>query len=124
MKTLAAKSLSFASSRAYALLLALSLLMAAPIGALAQASQDQREDQREERTALEDRATSFQAVTGPATEDVPGGTLLLAAYIAIWAATMFYLLRLARIGKRIDADLSALRESLPAEDDAAREGDV
>lgn len=116
MKTLAAKSLSFAPR----LVVCLSLLMAAPIGALAQAAQDQRE----ERTALEDRATSFQAVTGPATEDVPGGTLLLAAYIAIWAATMFYLLRLARIGKRIDAELSALRESLPAEGDAAREGDV
>ncbi|NLE47116.1 MAG: hypothetical protein GX614_01795 [Sandaracinaceae bacterium] len=106
MKTLALRSLSVF----FAAMLAL-----APLAALA-------EHPDEERTALEDRSTSFQAVTGPVTEDVPGGTLLIAAYLAIWAATMLYLLRLARLGKRIDADLNALKESLPAEDSGALRG--
>lgn len=90
-------------------------------------AEDSAEEPARERTALEDRSTSFQAVTGPVTEDVPGGTLLISAYLAMWVAAMLYLLRLSRIGRRIDEDLSALKEGLPvlaAEARGAEEGDV
>lgn len=102
------------------ILFSMALIMA-PLMAFAETPS---EDPAEERTALEDRSTSFQAVTGPVTEDVPGGTLLIAAYIAIWAATMFYLLRLARIERRLEGDLDALRESLSQDARIAEEGDV
>jgi len=106
------------------ILFAMALIMA-PLMAFAETpSQQSAEEPADERTALEDRSASFQAVSGPVTEDVPGGTLLIAAYIAIWAATMFYLLRLARIERRLEGDLDALRESLSQDARIAEEGDV
>ncbi len=63
------------------LLLALTLgFVAAPI---AMAQQDQSGDAAAEDPA-DERATSFQAVEGPVTEDVPGGALMVVAYAAVW----------------------------------------
>ena len=42
-----------------------------------------------------DRATSFQAVSGSAHEDVPGGPLLVAAYAAVLVLLSAYVLRVA-----------------------------
>jgi CcmD family protein len=42
-----------------------------------------------------DRATSFQAVSGSAHEDIPGGTLLVAAYAAVLVALVLYVLYVA-----------------------------
>jgi CcmD family protein len=74
----------------------------------------------EEVSAAEERSTAFRAVTGPETEDVPGGALLIGAYLAIWALTLGYLFRLGRIARGIESDVADLRETLKRVDDDVR----
>ena len=58
------------------------------------------------------RATSFQAVTGPTREDVPGGTLLIAAYGVAWLLVIAYVGRLALASSRTASDLARLERAL------------
>lgn len=64
--------------------------------------------------AAEDRATSFQAVSGAVKEDVPGGPLLLGAYAAILVVIIGYGVRLVRMQQRAQTDLARLERQISA----------
>jgi len=64
--------------------------------------------------AAEDRATSFQAVSGAVKEDVPGGPLLLGAYAAILVVIIGYGVRLVRMQQRAQNDLARLERQIVA----------
>ena len=74
------------------------------------AAQDQAaaEGDAQHKTASEGRATTFEAVTGPVKEDVPGGPLLLAAYALVWLAVFGYVFRLVRLQRGVVDNLSRL----------------
>ncbi len=58
------------------------------------------------------RATAFRAVSGPTTEDVPGGPLLISAYGAILVLMIGYVMWLARLQSITTRDLEALKRAL------------
>jgi CcmD family protein len=62
--------------------------------------------------AKNDRATSFEAVSGAVKEDVPGGPLLIAAYGLIWLAVFAYVFRLVRLQRGADENLARLQQDL------------
>lgn len=70
--------------------------------ALAQPAQDAA------AAAQEERATSFRAVSGSEAEEVPGGTLMIAAYGLIWLFLMLYLHRIGRLSAGVRADVERL----------------
>lgn len=79
----------------------------APAGiALAQDGGARRE------TPAESRATAFQAVQGPTTEDVPGGPLLIGAYGTILVLLLGYVGWLARLQSTTSRDLDRLQKAL------------
>lgn len=59
-----------------------------------------------------DRAQTFEAVTGPVREDVPGGPLLVAAYALIWLCVFGYIFRLVRLQRGSDENLARLQQDL------------
>jgi CcmD family protein len=59
-----------------------------------------------------DRATSFQAVSGSAHEDVPGGTLLVAAYAIVLALVVAYVVYVARMQASAAEELTRLEKML------------
>jgi CcmD family protein len=61
---------------------------------------------------VDDRAQSFQAVTGAVKEDVAGGPLMLAAYAVVWLAVFFYVFRMVRMQRGVEDNLSRLERSL------------
>ncbi len=67
---------------------------------------------RADDTAQENRAQTFEAVSGPVKEDVPGGPLLVAAYALIWLAVFGYVFRLARLQRSADENLARLQQDL------------
>jgi CcmD family protein len=84
-------------ARVAAWLLGISLVGAAPLAA---------------QEGADDRAASFEAVTGAVREDVPGGPLLVAAYALIWVAVLAYVYRLVRLHKHVDENLVRLQQDL------------
>jgi hypothetical protein len=58
------------------------------------------------------RSTTFQAVSGPTTEDVPGGPLLIGAYGAILVLMIGYVMWLGRLQSGTARELAALRREL------------
>ena len=71
-------------------------------------------------SAAEERATAFRAVKGADTESVPGGALLIAAYLVLWALALGYLLRLGKLSRAIEADVRSLREAVDRADQDVR----
>jgi CcmD family protein len=69
---------------------------------------------RAEASAAEDRSTSFQAVQGAVTEDVPGAPLLVTAYALIWAGVLGYVWRVARLQERGMAQVQELSRLIQA----------
>lgn len=63
-------------------------------------------------TPAESRATAFQAVQGPTTEDVPGGPLLIGAYGTILVLLLGYVGWLARLQSTTARDLDRLQKAL------------
>ncbi len=59
-----------------------------------------------------DRSTSFQAVSGSAHEDVPGGNLLVAAYAIALAVLMLYVLYLTMMQRTAGKELARLEAVL------------
>ena len=59
-----------------------------------------------------DRATSFQAVSGSAHEDVPGGTLLVAAYAVVLALLVVYVVYVATMQASASKELARLEKLL------------
>ncbi len=58
-----------------------------------------------------DRSAAFRSVTGPDAEQVPGGTLLLIAYGAVWVLMAGYLWRLGGMHRDNERDIEHLRKS-------------
>lgn len=63
-------------------------------------------------SAADDRAQSFQAVTGAVKEDVAGGPLMLAAYAVVWLAVFIYVFRMVRLQRGMEDSLSRLERSI------------
>jgi hypothetical protein len=61
-----------------------------------------------------DRSTSFQAVTGSAHEDVPGGNLLVAAYAIALFVLALYVLYLTAMQQAAGKELTRLEALLNA----------
>ncbi|AKF09739.1 hypothetical protein [Sandaracinus amylolyticus] len=89
-----------------ALMLAAFVVLVPLATALAQDGEPRRE------TAAESRATSFQAVEGPSTEDVPGGPLLVGAYGTILVLLLAYVAWLGRLQSTTARDLDRLQKAL------------
>ncbi len=62
--------------------------------------------------AESDRAQAFRAMTGPATEDVPGGVLLIGAYGLVWLFVLMLVLRIGSVGRKVTRDLTRLERLL------------
>jgi hypothetical protein len=75
-------------------------------------AQEAEGDPSAEESSPEDRETSFQNVTGPQVEDVPGGALLIGAYGVAWFLVVAYLWRLAALSRRTAADVDALHHAV------------
>jgi CcmD family protein len=75
---------------------------------------------QEAKGVADDRADSFQAVTGAVKEDVAGGPLMLAAYAIAWLAVFGYVFRLVRLQRGVEANLSRLERALGPEHAGSR----
>lgn len=64
-----------------------------------------------------DRATSFQAVSGSAHEDIPGGTLLVAAYAIVLCVLVVYLVYLTAMQQSAARELTRLEGVLAKKTD-------
>lgn len=95
--------------RALALASFLSLALAPAGLALAQEGGAQED---EGQSAADSRATSFRAVAGPETEEVPGGGLLLGAYGTILVLLLGYVGWIARLQSTTSRDLDRLEKAL------------
>ena len=62
----------------------------------------------------EDRATSFHAVSGSAQEDVPGGTLLIAAYAVVLVALVGYVVYIGAIQQGTQREMARLEKLVTA----------
>jgi hypothetical protein len=69
---------------------------------------------QEEEGAAESRATSFQAVEGAQTEQVPGGPLLVGAYGFVLFALVAYVARLGLMQRKSAAEFERLAQAIEA----------
>ena len=60
----------------------------------------------------EDRAASFQAVSGGTQEDVAGGPLMLLAYAAVWLVVFGYVYRINRLQRGVETNVERLERSI------------
>ena len=97
----------------HALSLTAALIAFTPSGAVAQ---DEAEYSAE--TLNDD---GFRAVEGDPTDEVPGGPLLVAAYLALWLLVGGYLVRLSRRHAEVQQEYAALRRALEDIDDRLAE---
>ena len=67
---------------------------------------------RADESAQEGRAQTFEAVSGPVKEDVPGGPLLVAAYALTWIVVFGYVFRIVRLQRSADENLARLQQDL------------
>jgi len=66
----------------------------------------------QDQDVAEDRAQSFQAVTGGVEEDVAGGPLMLAAYAAVWITVFGYVMRINRLQRGVEGNVQRLERSI------------
>lgn len=64
------------------------------------------------KDAQDDRAQSFQAVSGGVQEDVAGGPLMLLAYAAVWLVIFGYVYRINRLQRGVEANVERLERSI------------
>jgi len=99
--------------RRFALWVALAWFCAA--GAVVTADMASAQDGQAPTTAsgtADDRAASFQAVSGGTKEDVAGGPLMLLAYAAVWIIVFGYVYRINRLQRGVEANLERLESSI------------
>lgn len=94
--------------RRFAWLVALAWLSAA--GALISSSASAQDGQAP--ATADDRAASFQAVSGGTQEDVAGGPLMLIAYAAVWLVVFGYVYRINRLQRGVEANVERLERSI------------
>jgi CcmD family protein len=83
------------------------LLLSVPGSALAQAPSAPHATD-----ATDERAQSFEAVSGAVKEDIAGGPLMLAAYAFVWLAVFGYGFRLVRLHRSIEAELARVERAV------------
>ena len=74
-------------------------------------------DSTSERVAddpADERAAQFVGVRGPDAEQVPGGTLLLAAYAVVWVLLFVFLLRMRGLQRQTADELQRLSAEIRA----------
>ncbi|HEX7480046.1 MAG TPA: CcmD family protein [Polyangiales bacterium] len=96
------------------------LLLAASLALFATAAFAQ---QAPAANGVEDRAQSFEAVTGAQKEDVPGGPLLVAAYAVVWVAVFGYVLRLGRLHVQVEQNLGRIEAAVAGAQKRASESE-
>jgi CcmD family protein len=74
----------------------------------------------EPKSAQDDRAETFQAVSGGVKEDVAGGPLMLAAYAVVWVTLFGYVWRLNRLQRGVESNLERLERTVARESASAR----
>lgn len=97
-----------------AMILAFAVLVAAPMGVALAQYEEHAEN------AAESRAASFEAARGAQVEQVPGGTLLIAAYGAIWILLLGYVVSIGFRQARTARELDQLRHDLEARSGKAK----
>ena len=97
-------------------LLLLGCLWMAPmlVGAVQVTAQDSGAE-----SAQDDRAQSFQAVSGGVKEDISGAPLLLAAYAVVWVTLFGYVWRISRLQRGVEANLERLERTVARESASA-----
>jgi len=85
--------------------------LAYPLAGLAD-DVDPQVAQAQEEDPAESRSATFQAVTGAVGEDVPGGPLLVAAYGAVLAMVLGYVLYLGSLTAGASRDLERLEKTI------------
>jgi CcmD family protein len=95
--------------RRFALWVALAWFSAA--GAVVTADMASAQDGQAAATA-DDRAASFQAVSGGTKEDVAGGPLMLLAYAAVWIIVFGYVYRINKLQRGVEANVERLERSI------------
>ncbi len=63
-------------------------------------------------------ARDFRPMTGPAEEPVPGGSLMLGAYVALFSLLLLYVVRLGRMQRSVEAQADELDEAIREAGDA------
>ena len=66
------------------------------------------------KDAADDRAQSFQTVSGAVKEDIAGGPLMLAAYAVVWLAVFGYVFRLVRLHRTLEDNLTRVERAVAA----------
>lgn len=89
------------------------MLIAPGLFAQSPAEPDSTTEQVNEDPA-EERAAQFVGVRGPDAEQVPGGTLLLAAYGVVWVLLFAFLLRMRGLQKQTADELQRLSAEIRA----------
>lgn len=82
-----------------ALLFGLTLLVLAPVSA-------------DVSPEPEGRETSFQAVSGSTEEQVPGGSLMVGAYAAIWLFVGLYVMRMGLSQRAIESEIAGIEKRI------------
>ena len=70
-----------------------------------------------QQDAAEERATQFVGVEGPDAESIPGGALLLAAYVVVWALLFLFLMRMRGLQRQTAEELERLSAQIRAAED-------
>lgn len=97
--------------RRFALWVALAWFSAA--GAVVTADMASAQDGQAAATdTADDRAASFQAVSGGTKEDIAGGPLMLLAYAAVWIIVFGYVYRINRLQRGVEANVERLERSI------------
>ncbi|MEM7448639.1 MAG: CcmD family protein [Myxococcota bacterium] len=77
----------------------------------------------EKETPGDSRAAAFRAVSGPQTESIPGGILLVSAYGIVFFLLLGYVIRLGSIQSKTAVRLSDLEAILASKEPDEREED-
>lgn len=97
----------------------LALLLSATVFSISVESDTFAQEAVDTPSEVEDRDTAFQPSSGASTEQIPGGTLLIVAYIASFAAlTLFMAARVRGKQSSIDARLEELATNLGIKKDS------
>lgn len=67
-------------------------------------------------TPAAERSTAFEAVEGASGEEVSGFGLMVTSYALVWAFTMVFVARMARLEGRLAADVERLEKAIPADE--------
>lgn len=94
-----------------ATLVSLALLLVAPLSVAAQDAPEA------EYSADELSDDGFRAASGNSSDEVPGGPLMVAAYMALWLLVGGYVFRLARRHKQVQGEYASLRKAIEDIDD-------